>query len=97
MQLVINAGFDLVLALSLWAIGLPYALLWGILAATMRFIPYVGSLVTIVLILVFSVAVCPAWTPSLEVLGLLLFLELGTAYVVEPLLFGHSTSVAPLP
>jgi predicted PurR-regulated permease PerM len=96
MQFVINAGFGLVLGLSLWAIGLPYPLLWGILAATLRFVPYVGSLFTTVLILVFSVAVFPTWTLSLVILGLLLLLELGTANVVEPLLFGHSTGLSPI-
>jgi predicted PurR-regulated permease PerM len=96
MQFAINAGFGLVLGISLWAIGLPYPLLWGILAASLRFVPYVGSLTTTVLILVFSAAVFPAWTQSLVILGLMLLLEIGTANVVEPLLFGHSTGVSPI-
>jgi predicted PurR-regulated permease PerM/CheY-like chemotaxis protein len=96
MQFTINAGFGLVLGISLWAIGLPYPLLWGILAASLRFVPYVGSLITTVLILVFSAAVFPAWTQSLVILGLLLLLEVSTANVVEPLLFGHSTGVSPI-
>jgi predicted PurR-regulated permease PerM len=96
MQLVINAGFGAALGVGLAFVGVPYPLLWGILAAVLRFLPYVGSLVTTVLLLIFSVAVFPTWTQPVLVLALLLVLELSTANAVEPLLFGHSTGVSPV-
>lgn len=96
MTLVVNAGFGLTLGLGLFLIGVPYPLLWGILAATLRFVPYVGTWLAIGLILSFSVAVTPTWTLPLVVFGFVLALELATAYVVEPLLFGHSTGVSPI-
>ena len=42
---LVNSGFGLIVGLGLWAIGVPYAVLWGCLAAMMRFIPYVGAAV----------------------------------------------------
>jgi hypothetical protein len=48
------------------------------------------------LILLFSVAVTPTWTLPVLVLALVVVLELATVYVVEPLLFGHSTGVSPI-
>ena len=96
MQLVINTGYGLTLGLGLYLIGVPYPLLWGILSATLRFVPYVGTWVAIGLILLFSVAVTPTWTLPLLVLAFVVVLELSTAYVVEPLLFGHSTGVSPI-
>jgi predicted PurR-regulated permease PerM len=96
MQLVVNASFGLTLGLGLFLIQVPYPLLWGILSATLRFIPYVGTWLTIGLILLFSVAVSPTWTLPFLVLGFLVVLELSTAFVVEPLLFGHSTGVSPI-
>ncbi|HEV3255433.1 MAG TPA: AI-2E family transporter [Gemmataceae bacterium] len=96
MQLVINASFGLALGLGLFVIGVPYPLLWGILATTLRFLPYVGSLLTMVPLVLFGVAVFPTWTQPILVLALLVVLEVSTANVVEPLLFGHSTGVAPI-
>jgi predicted PurR-regulated permease PerM len=96
MQFVVNAGVGLILGIGLFLLGMPYPLLWGILSATLRFVPYVGTCLAIGLILVFSVAVTPTWTLPLLVLGFVVVLELSTAYIVEPLLFGHSTGVSPI-
>lgn len=96
MQLVINASFGLTLGVGLYLIGVPYPLLWGILSTTLRFVPYVGTWLAVGLILLFSVAVTPTWTLPLLVLALVVVLELATMYVVEPLLFGHSTGVSPI-
>jgi hypothetical protein len=96
MQFVVNAGFGLTLGLGLFLIGVPYPLLWAILAATLRFVPYVGTWLAIGLMLLFSVAVTPTWTLPLLVLAFVVVLELSTVYVVEPLLFGHSTGVSPI-
>jgi len=96
MQLVINASFGAVLGVGLALLGVRYPLLWGILAAVLRFLPYVGSLLTTVLLLVFTVAASTTWARPLEVFALLVVLELATANAVEPLLFGHSTGVSPI-
>jgi predicted PurR-regulated permease PerM len=96
MQLVVNASFGLALGVGLALIRVPYPLLWGFLAATLRFLPYVGSLLTTVLLVLFSVAVFTSWMQPILVLALLGVLELSTANVIEPLLFGHSTGVSPI-
>ena len=96
MQLVVNASFGLAVGVGLALIRVPYPLLWGFLAATLRFLPYVGSLLTTVLLVLFSVAVFTGWMQPILVLALLGVLELSTANVVEPLLFGHSTGVSPI-
>src|SRR6476660_9684261 len=41
-QLVINASFGVIIGAGLWVIGIPSAILWGILAAVLRFVPYIG-------------------------------------------------------
>ncbi|WP_168713194.1 AI-2E family transporter [Parvibaculum lavamentivorans] len=41
---LINAGLGVAIGLSMWAIGLPNALLWGFAAALLNFIPYAGAL-----------------------------------------------------
>src|SRR5262249_50324160 len=42
-QLALNTGFGLVIGLGLWIIGVPSPVLWGILAAVLRFVPYIGA------------------------------------------------------
>lgn len=95
-QLLVNAGYGLVVGAGLFLIGVPYALVWAILAALLRYFPYVGTFLTIALITVFSVAAFPGWLRPLFVLAFLVVLEVIAANVVEPLLFSHSTGVSPL-
>jgi predicted PurR-regulated permease PerM len=95
-QLAVNAGYGLVLGTGLALIGLPYALVWGILAAFLRYLPYVGTAASLALVTLFSVAVFPGWTQPVLVLTLFAAVELTAANVVEPLLFGRSTGVSPL-
>lgn len=39
----INAGLGLCIGVSLWALGLPNAALWGVAAALLNFVPYAGA------------------------------------------------------
>jgi predicted PurR-regulated permease PerM len=94
MQLLVNSGFGVCMAVGLWLIGVPYAVLWGFLGGCLRYIPYVGVWVAALFPLVLSIAVKDGWMPPLEVLGLLLLLELVISNVVEPWVFGRSIGVS---
>jgi predicted PurR-regulated permease PerM len=104
LQLSINTIFGLTLTTGLFAIGtvagqhvlLHYALLWGFIAVVFRFVPYVGTWITAALVTGFSVATLPGWYLPLSIFAFFVVIELLTANVVEPLLFGHSTGVSPL-
>ncbi|AMM26012.1 AI-2E family transporter [Variovorax sp. PAMC 28711] len=95
-QALVNTTFGLVVALGMWALGVPHAALWGVVSALLRFIPYVGVFGAAALIGVFSAAVDPGWSLVIWSLGLFLALELLVAHVVEPQVYGHSTGLAPL-
>jgi hypothetical protein len=95
-QLGLNTGFGLLIGLCLWTAGLPNPLLWGILAALMRFVPYIGVVVALVPPLVLAIAVVPGWSLALLVLALFISAELVMGQVVEPLIYGHSTGLSPL-
>jgi predicted PurR-regulated permease PerM len=99
MQLIVNSAFGLLLGTGLYLIGLEYAFVWGFLAALLRFIPYVGTWVALVLPTLLSVATYDGTTPWLqpvEVVGIFLGLEIVTANVAEPLLFGMSAGISPI-
>ncbi|MGO9599712.1 MAG: AI-2E family transporter [Isosphaeraceae bacterium] len=92
---LVNAGYGLIVGLGLWAIGVPYAVLWGCLAAMMRFIPYVGAAAAFLLPLVFSVAHFPGWRQPLEVVALFGAVEVALNYL-EPVIYGKTTGVSAL-
>ncbi len=97
MQATVNTGMGVMVALGLWLIGLPNAVLWGLLAAVLRFVPYVGIWIAAALPVVLSLAVFPhGWMAPVAVLALFLLLELLVANFVEPLLYGGSTGISPL-
>jgi predicted PurR-regulated permease PerM len=95
-QVGVNSGFGLTLGIALFFIGVPYAWLWGFLATVLRFVPYVGTWLAALLPFLLSVAVFPGWLQPLLVIGFFIGLDLLTANALEPLLFGHSTGIAPV-
>src|SRR5439155_6431604 len=75
MQVIINGGLGLAVCVGLLLIGVPYAPLWGFLAAALRYIPYVGIWVAALLPLGMSLLVVESWTAPLLVVVLFVVLE----------------------
>lgn len=96
MQLIINVTYGIPVAIGLYFIGVPNPILWGVLATVLRFIPYVGPVVSAFFPIVLSFAVSPGWTDPLLTIGLFLSLELFSNNVLEPWLYGSSTGLSPL-
>lgn len=95
-QLMVNSGFGVLIGLGLWAIGIPSPVLWGILGGSLRFVPYVGSIIAAVFPLALAAAVDPGWS-MLVYTGLLFFIvEPAIAQIVEPLAFGKTTGLSPV-
>jgi predicted PurR-regulated permease PerM/methanogenic corrinoid protein MtbC1 len=96
LQFVVNASYGIVVGVGLYFIGLPNALLWGVLAALLRFLPYVGPMIGGLLPAGLSLAVFDGWTHSLMVVGLFLVIEIVVANFVEPMLYGAHTGISSL-
>ncbi len=94
MQVLLNGFYGAAVALSLFVIGLPNPLLWGGIAAIMRFVPYVGAWIAAVFPILLSLAVSPSWITPLVTIGVYAGLEALVGNVVEPLLYGTSTGVS---
>lgn len=95
-QLGVNAAFGTVIGIAMWAIGMPVPALWGIVAGTLRFVPYIGALLGAVLPLAVAAGIDPGWGMVIAVAATFAVVEPLTGYVVEPLLYGHSTGLSPL-
>ncbi len=96
MQFVVNITYGLPMAAGLWFIGVPGAILWGVLAAIMRFVPYVGAMISAAFPLALAFAVDPGWQMLLMTLGLIMALELISNNLIEPWLYGSSTGLSTL-
>ncbi|MFM0340062.1 AI-2E family transporter [Paraburkholderia fungorum] len=94
-QLGVNAGVGVVIGAGLFSIGVPSPILWGILAALLRLVPYVGIWISATLATALAAAVSPGWTMAIWSLALFVTVELLVGQVVEPLLYGRSTGLSP--
>jgi predicted PurR-regulated permease PerM len=95
-QLSINAGFGTFVGLGLWAIGIPSAFVWGVLAGILRFVPFVGPVLGIVFPLALALSVGTGWSMALWTIGLFVALEGVTGQVIEPIFHGRSTGLTPI-
>ncbi len=96
MQLTVNLSYGVPMAAGLWLIGVPGAILWGAVAAMMRFVPYIGPLISAVFPLVLAFAVDPGWSMLLWALGLIVGLEMLVNNLIEPWLYGASTGLSAI-
>ena len=94
-QLSINTMFGIVIGIGLLVIGVPNPVLWGILSALLRFVPYVGSLISALLPMTLAAAVQPGWSMVLWTAALYVVVEAATGQVIEPMVYGHSTGLSP--
>ena len=95
-QFIVNCGFGAVIWGGLFLLGVPSPGLWGILAGLLRFVPYVGTIAALLGPLALAAAVDPGWSMVIWVALLFVVVEPIVGYVVEPLLYGHSTGLSPV-
>jgi predicted PurR-regulated permease PerM/methanogenic corrinoid protein MtbC1 len=96
MQLVVNVTYGIPVAIGLYFIGVPNAMLWGVLAAVLRFIPYLGPWIAAAFPIGLSLATSPGWMAPLLTIGLFVVLELVSNNVMEPLLYGNGIGITPI-
>jgi len=96
MQTILNAGFGVVIAAGLWLIGVPNAVLWGIFAGLMRFVPFVGGIIAAFFPMLLAAAVDPGWSMVVATAGLFLVAEPVAGHLIEPLVYGQHTGLSPV-
>lgn len=93
---LINAFLGLVVALLLWALGMPSPFMWGGIVSLCNFVPYLGPIVAAVLLglggLMTFDAVGVALLPALIFVGV----HLVEANLITPLVLGRRLTVNPL-
>ncbi|HVC92270.1 MAG TPA: AI-2E family transporter [Pirellulales bacterium] len=94
MLFLVNIAYGISVGIGLYLIGVPNATLWGILASTLRFIPYIGVWIAAAMPIGLSMAISTGWVAPCLTLGLFVVLELFNANVLEPWLYGKHTGVS---
>jgi len=96
MQTILNIGFGLFIGVGLWLIGVPNAVLWGIVAGLMRFVPFIGSIIAAFFPMALAAAVDPGWSMVLATGALFIVAEPLAGHVIEPVLYGQHTGLSPV-
>jgi predicted PurR-regulated permease PerM len=96
MQTILNAGFGVFIGAGLWLIGVPNAVLWGIVAGLMRFVPFVGPIIAAIFPVALAAAVDPGWWMVLATAALFIVAVPLAGQVIEPVLYGHFTGLSPV-
>ncbi|WP_199542885.1 AI-2E family transporter [Paraburkholderia kururiensis] len=95
-QLGLNLSVGAVLTIGLAAIGVPGALLFGVIAAFLRFVPYIGIWIAAALATCLAAAIQPQWTMAVWTLILFIVVDVVAGQVAEPLLYSRGSGLSPL-
>ena len=95
-QILINAATGTFIAIALALIGIPGAILWGVLTAILRFVPYVGTLMSAVFPIIIAIAIGDGWSLALVTIAIVLLAEFIVGQILEPLFFGKMTGLSPV-
>jgi predicted PurR-regulated permease PerM len=94
MQTLVNGIYGLVACVGLYFLGVPYYLVWGMLGAALRYIPYLGPVLGAGAPILVSLAALPGWVDPLWVAGMFLVLELFTNLWLETVLYAGAAGVS---
>lgn len=101
-QSIVNISYGATLTIGLFIIGatladtgvFPNAVLWGLLATSLRFVPYLGPVIAAIFPLTIALAVFPGYSVVIAVLALIVVMELLSNNVLEPWLYGTSSGIS---
>jgi len=85
----INVVFGVVTALAMHALGLPNAVLWGVVAGLTAFIPYLGGLIAAALIGMAGLLTFTDTSPVVTIVLVFLLLDTLKGYILYPLVMGR--------
>ena len=94
--LMVNVAEGTLVALALWAIGLPNAPLWGVMVALLEFVPYLGAFAAVIILGLAGLTTFDSVGHALLAPAAFLAINLVQANVVSPLLLGHRLTLNPV-
>jgi predicted PurR-regulated permease PerM len=86
---VINVGVGVVTGIAMYLLGMPNAVLWGVVAAVLNFVPYVGAVANTILLGLAAFVTFEDTGHALLVPGTFLALNLIESNLVTPMIYGN--------
>ena len=93
---LINLGLGVATGLSMFALGMPNAILWGVMAGVLNFIPYLGPITACFIFAGAALITFPTLGQALAVPGVFILLHLIEGQLVQPLTVGRRCEVNAL-
>jgi len=93
---IVNIAEGTVVALLLWALGMPNPVLWGVMVAAVEFVPYLGALAGVIILALAGLTTFDNVAHALLVPGSFLAVNLIQANLVTPMLLGHRLTLNPV-
>ena len=84
----VNIGVGVVTALALWLVGMPNAALWGVVAAVLNFVPYIGAVVNMVILALAALLAFESTTHALLVPAVFLAINIIEGNLITPMILG---------
>jgi predicted PurR-regulated permease PerM len=102
-QAIVNGTYGIAVAFGLWLIGytvggspFPSFVIWGLLCAVLRFIPYIGPWIAAAFPITLAIAVYPGFEVFFWTAGMFVVIELLSNNIMEPFLYGQSTGMSTI-
>ena len=95
-QLIVNVAFGIPAGVALYFLGVPNPILWGVLAALFRYIPYLGIWIAAIMPAAVIFAIDPGWEKPVAVFGIYGGIDILMSNFLEPLVYGNTTGLTPL-
>ncbi|MCV3206417.1 AI-2E family transporter [Mesorhizobium sp. YC-39] len=89
----INLGLGTVIGLGLWALGMPNPLVWGAAAALLNFLPYVGALITLILVTIIALISFDTIPYALLAPAFVLLCDIVEGQFVTPMVVGRRLEI----
>jgi len=84
----VNVGVGVVTALALWLLDMPNAVLWGVVATVLNFVPYIGAVVNMVILGLAALLAFESTTDALMVPAVFLAINIIEGNLVTPIILG---------
>jgi len=93
---LINVGQGIAVGFAMWAIGMPDPFIWGVVTFVLEFIPYLGGVIIVGLLLIDGFSVFPGLGQVLVAPAIYLVISTLQNNVVSPYAYGNRLKLNPL-
>ena len=93
---IINAGLGVATGIAMWVLGIPNPVLWGVMAATLNYVPHVGAMLCMIVLFFVGSVTHGSIGHGAVAAGTFLALTSLESYLITPMVLSRSLQLSPL-